>query len=91
MDYECLSHTDITDCYGAIYTHSTAWALHGKGFMKKPENRPRRNPALLGNIVDDHLQDMSHGQTNGIPQGSVLMDFVAEMVLGYADFCYLKK
>jgi len=28
---------------------------------------------------------MRHGQTNGIPQGSVLMDLVAEMVLGYAD------
>jgi RNA-directed DNA polymerase len=28
---------------------------------------------------------MSYGQTNGIPQGSVLMDFIAEMVLGYAD------
>lgn len=28
---------------------------------------------------------MAFGQTNGIPQGSVLMDFIAEMVLGYAD------
>jgi len=28
---------------------------------------------------------MSYGQTNGIPQGSVLMDFIAEMVLGFAD------
>lgn len=62
LDYECLSHTDITDCYGAIYTHLTAWALHDKDFMKKPENRPRKRPALLGNIIDGHLQDMSHGQ-----------------------------
>lgn len=28
---------------------------------------------------------MSYGQSNGIPQGSVLMDFIAEIVLGYAD------
>ncbi|MDL2279483.1 RNA-directed DNA polymerase [Desulfovibrio sp. OttesenSCG-928-G11] len=28
---------------------------------------------------------MRLGQTNGIPQGSVLMDFIAEIVLGYAD------
>ncbi|WP_180324027.1 RNA-directed DNA polymerase [bacterium endosymbiont of Bathymodiolus sp. 5 South] len=28
---------------------------------------------------------MNYGQTNGIPQGSVLMDFIAEMVLGYID------
>ncbi|QQG36713.1 MAG: RNA-directed DNA polymerase [Micavibrio aeruginosavorus] len=91
LDYECLSHTDITDCYGAIYTHSTAWALHDKEFMKKQENRPSNNPTLLGNIIDGHLQDMSHGQTNGIPQGSALMDFIAEMVLGYADFLLSEK
>lgn len=28
---------------------------------------------------------MQYGQTNGIPQGSVLFDFIAEIVLGYAD------
>lgn len=28
---------------------------------------------------------MRHGQTNGIPQGSTLMDFVAEVVLGNMD------
>jgi hypothetical protein len=28
---------------------------------------------------------MSYGQTNGIPQGSILSDFIAEIVLGYAD------
>lgn len=32
-----------------------------------------------------HLQNMSYGQTNGIPQGSVLMDFIAEILLKYAD------
>ena len=31
------------------------------------------------------IQEMSFGQTNGIPQGSILMDFIAEIVLGYAD------
>lgn len=28
---------------------------------------------------------MQFGQTNGIPQGSVLFDFIAEIILGYAD------
>jgi hypothetical protein len=28
---------------------------------------------------------MNFGQTNGIPQGSALMDFIAEIVLGYGD------
>jgi RNA-directed DNA polymerase len=83
LEYEYLLETDITDCYGAIYTHSIAWALHTKLTAKKKGNR--KNTALLGNQIDWHIQDMRHGQTNGIPQGSVLMDFVAEMVLGFAD------
>lgn len=29
---------------------------------------------------------MQYGQTNGIPQGSVIFDIVAELVLGYADY-----
>ena len=81
LDYEFTIHTDIVDCYAAMYTHSIAWALHGKQQAKQQ----RANNQLIGNIIDDHLQDMRHGQTNGIPQGSVLMDFIAEMVLGYAD------
>jgi len=81
LDYEFVIHTDITDCYGAIYTHSIAWALHTKAEAKKK----RSDRSLIGNTIDTHLQDMRHGQTNGIPQGSVLMDFIAEMVLGFAD------
>ena len=40
---------------------------------------------MLGNIIDASIQDAQYKQTNGIPQGSVLMDFVAEIVLGYVD------
>lgn len=87
LDYDYLIETDITDCYGAIYTHSIAWALHTKEVAKA--NRTDRN--LLGNVIDAHIQDMRHGQTNGIPQGSTLMDFVAEMVLGLADLELSKK
>lgn len=83
LDFEYLLETDITDCYGAIYTHSIAWALHSKTEAKKKDKR--NDMSLLGNVIDAHIQDMRHGQTNGIPQGSTLMDFIAEMVLGLAD------
>jgi hypothetical protein len=83
LEYDYLIETDVTDCYGAIYTHSIAWALHTKPTAKAKENRKDKN--LLGNIIDNHIQDMRHGQTNGIPQGSTLMDFIAEMVLGLSD------
>ena len=81
MEYEYVFHADLTDCYASIYTHSIAWALHGKNFAKSH----RHDETLIGNVIDGHIQDMRHGQTNGIPQGSVLMDFIAEMVLGFAD------
>ena len=80
LDYEYLIETDITNCYGALYTHSIAWALHTK---EKAKQQRREN--LIGNIIDKYIRAMRYGQTNGIPQGSVLMDFIAEMVLGYID------
>jgi hypothetical protein len=83
IEYDYQAQTDVADCYGSIYTHSIAWALHGENEMKKRENRNKST--FLGNDIDKHLQDMHYGQTNGIPQGSVLCDFIAEMVLGYAD------
>jgi hypothetical protein len=89
LDYHYMLQTDITDCYGSIYTHSISWAIHGKPEAKKKENRT--NNSLIGVAIDNHLQDMSYGQTNGIPQGSTLMDFIAEIVLGYVDELLTKK
>jgi len=81
LDYDQVFHADIMDCYASVYTHSIAWALHTKPTAKQERN----NKGLIGNMIDGAVQDMRHGQTNGIPQGSVLLDLVAEMVLGYAD------
>ena len=83
LDYDYLIETDITDCYGSIYTHSIVWALHTKVEAKKNENRANNN--FIGNVIDWHIQDMHYGQTNGIPQGSVLMDFISEIVLVYSQ------
>lgn len=89
LDYKCILQTDITDCYGSIYTHSIPWSLHTKEEAKKKRNR--NNNSLIGVVIDNHLQDMSYGQTNGIPQGSILMDFIAEIVLGYVDLLLTGK
>lgn len=83
LEFNHLLHLDITDCYGSLYTHSISWAIHTTEEAKKPENRD--NPALIGISIDKHIQAMSYGQTNGIPQGSALMDFIAEIVLGFGD------
>jgi RNA-directed DNA polymerase len=81
LEFSHVLHTDVTDCYGSLYTHSISWAIHGTEEAK--QNR-RRN-TLLGNKIDSHIQAGRYGQTNGISQGSVLMDFVAEIVLGFVD------
>lgn len=81
LEFSCFLNTDIANCYGSIYTHAVPWALHTKTVAKER----RDDKTLLGNKIDERLRAMSYGQTNGIPQGCVLMDFIAEMVLGYAD------
>lgn len=81
LEFSHVLHTDVTDCYGSLYTHSIPWALHGMETAKK--NRKRTQ--LLGNDIDYHIRTSRYGQTNGISQGSVLMDFIAEIVLGFID------
>ena len=81
MSYSHLLHTDVVDCYGSLYTHSISWAMHGLDYAKKNKNDFK----LLGNQIDRYIQAGRFGQTNGIPQGSVLMDFLAELVLGFVD------
>lgn len=81
LSFNWMAITDITNCYGSIYTHSISWAINGKENAKK--NKKQDN---LGNEIDRVIMAMSNGQTNGIPQGSVLMDFIAEIILGYADY-----
>jgi hypothetical protein len=47
LDYEYLIEIDIIDCYGLIYTHSIAWALH----TKKVAQEEKMNRDLIGNIT----------------------------------------
>ena len=81
LEFSHLLHTDVTNCYGSLYTHSIAWAIHGIGVSKKHKG----DLSYLGNHIDAYIRAGRYGQTNGISQGSVLMDFIAEIVLGYVD------
>ncbi|MBQ2983453.1 MAG: RNA-directed DNA polymerase [Candidatus Gastranaerophilales bacterium] len=89
LEYSFLFSTDISDCYGSIYTHSISWALHGKSTAKQAIKNSSIN--LEGDEIDTLIRYMTNNQTNGIPQGSVLMDFIAEIVLGYADLLLTQK
>lgn len=81
LEYSHVLHTDVVDCYGSLYAHSIPQALHGIEEAKKKRN----DHGLLGNVIDAHIRAGRYGQTNGIAQGNVLMDLVAEVVLGSID------
>ncbi len=81
LNYKYMATTDISNCYGSIYTHTIAWALHGEIDAKND----RKEKKLLGSKIDSIFQEMNYSQTNGIPQGSIVTDFIAELILGYAD------
>jgi hypothetical protein len=81
LQYKYLFVTDITNCYASIYTHTIAWALMGK----EEACKGRFNKKLLANQIDRYIRWMQSGQSNGIPLGSAVFDFIAELVLGYAD------
>lgn len=90
LEFKYMSKIDIADCYPSVYTHSIAWALHTKPVCKNNrthsyQKQKSKKPILLGNDMDFILRSMQNGQTNGIPQGSVLMDFVAEIILTHID------
>ena len=89
LEYNYMFVTDITNCYPSIYTHCIAWAIHGKD--KSKDRAFRKNRKATGIAIDEYIQEMQYGQTNGIPQGSVLYDFIAEIVLGYADMLLANK
>jgi len=81
LEYDYLIETDISNFYPSIYTHSISWALYGKDIAKKE----KRNNNLLGNLIDNLIQSMRYGETRGIPQGSILFDFISEIILGAID------
>ncbi|WP_337023410.1 MULTISPECIES: RNA-directed DNA polymerase [unclassified Pantoea] len=81
LEFKYLFTTDIANFYPSIYTHSIPWAIH----TKEESKEVRGVNDNLGNKIDHALRQMRWGQTNGIPQGSAPMDFIAEIVLGYAD------
>ncbi|PNZ09489.1 reverse transcriptase, partial [Staphylococcus simiae] len=81
LKYNYILMLDISNCYGSIYTHAIAWAIHGKEIAKNSQN----DKSLIGNNIDKYIRLMQNNQTNGIPQGSILMDFIAEIILSYAD------
>jgi Reverse transcriptase (RNA-dependent DNA polymerase) len=80
-DYQFIIRTDIKNFYPSIYTHSIAWAIHGKKYIRK-----RRNDfSYVGNRLDKLFQNANDGCTNGIAIGPAVSDLVSEIILAAVD------
>jgi hypothetical protein len=78
-DYDYAFKTDITRFYHSIYTHSIAWALHGKTWVKQNLNSPQFK-ASLGNKLDVELRKGQEDQSIGMPIGPDTSRILSELV-----------
>lgn len=87
LEYKYLTKLDISNFYGSIYTHTIPWALYGEDKAKEDRN----NKQLLGNILDHKFQHMNYNETVSIPQGNVISDLIAELILAYIDSLLIER
>jgi len=87
--YSYIVRADIKNFYPSIYTHSIAWAVHGKSKIRKGNNR--NDLLLLGNRLDRLFQCSNDHRTNGIPVGPVVSDIAAEMIAAAVDRALTKE
>lgn len=80
LEYKYMLTTDMANCYDSLAFYLLPWALHESRSAKQDGE-----PNIVGYQMFDFLQDMTFGQSCGIPQGSVLMDFLAEIILSFID------
>lgn len=78
---------DITNCFGSVYTHSIAWAVKGKLFVK--ENMLQKNN--FAQKFDEFLQKSNYEETNGIPIGPEVSRIFAEVILQRVDLNVIEK
>lgn len=80
LEYRYMFVTDITNCYGSMNPQSFDWAFS----MKGTEYETAGNSSLSHNI-QKFIRALQQGRNIGIPQGSVIFDFIGEIILGYSD------
>lgn len=87
--YSYIVKADIKSFYPSLYTHSIAWAIHGKKFIRNKKNM--YNHAHMGNRLDKLFQNASDGCTNGVPVGPVVSDIAAEIVASAVDVLFTSR
>ena len=79
--YAFILKTDIVNFYTSVYTHSIAWALHGK----EQSRQDMFSFDSLGKKLDRLAQRSNDGRTDGIAVGPAITDLIAEILLAAID------
>ncbi len=66
--------------FHSIYSHSIAWAVHGKSYAKK-----HRAAADYGNPIDLRVRNSQDGQTIGLPVGPDTSRVISELIGSAVD------
>lgn len=81
LKYRYMFMSDITNCFGQIIPKSIDWALS----RKDTDAATHDNHELACEIIKI-TEALQNGRNVGLPQGSIIYSFIAELVLGYSDF-----
>lgn len=85
--YNNLLKLDISKCFDSVYTHSLAWAIYGKSFVKSKINEV--GSSFAGKF-DRLMENLNYQETNGIVIGPEFSRIFAEIILQDVDNQLLK-
>lgn len=80
LEYRYMFISDISNCYGSVDPRTIGWAFR----LKDTEFDSGADSSIACNVMR-YLRALQQGRNVGIPQGSAIFDFIAEIILGYAD------
>lgn len=72
---------DVSHCFDSIYTHSIAWAIKSKDFIRSS----LENTNQYAQELDTLMQRSNNNETNGIPIGSEFSRVFAEIIFQKID------
>lgn len=85
--YSSLWMLDIANCFDSIYTHTIAWAVKNKDYIKAHISHKN----LFAAEFDRLIQRSNNNETNGIPVGSEVSRVFSEIIFQRIDKEIIKK
>lgn len=76
------AHTDISNCFGSIYTHSLEWAI--QGYENAKANRFTTNKHWSSHL-DTAFRNTKRNETSGLPIGPAASNIAVELILCRID------